>query len=340
MLVRIRSVHAFGRTDSLLSGGYFGDVNETLDQPAGTAPRIANAWNSLHFEFSAPLYAAQNSVEYSYQLKGFDNAWSAWSKRTEKEYTNLPAGAYTFQVKSKSNLGNESEPASYSFDVLPPWWLGTWAYTAYLLLIFILVWLLIRWQRKLFLRQQEQHDEEQKRLQYLHQLELEKSEKKIVKLKNEKLEAEIGHKNTELASSAMHLVQKGELLENIREELMRLKKGFSGEGSPEDFKKLLRILGEENKTDKDWEQFAVHFDKVHSDFLRTIKGLYPGLSAHELKLCAYLRMNLSSKEIARLENISVRGVEIGRYRLRKKLKITTETNLFDFLMGLHSPPNA
>ena len=88
--------------------------------------------------------------------------------------------------------------------------------------------------------------------------------------------------------------------------------------------------------DKDWEQFAVHFDKVHSDFLQILKAAYPVLSSHELKLCAYLRMNLSSKEIAQLENISVRGVEISRYRLRKKLRIPTETNLFDFLMELHN----
>ena len=71
-----------------------------------------------------------------------------------------------------------------------------------------------------------------------------------------------------------------------------------------------------------------------SDFLQILKSIYPALSAHELKLCAYLRMSLSSKEIAQLENISVRGVELGRYRLRKKLKISTETNLFDFLMEM------
>src|SRR6201985_4014653 len=120
---------------------------------------------------------------------------------------------------------------------------------------------------------------------------------------------------------------------------MRMKKGGgngNGEGSTDEFKKMLRILGEENKMDKDWEQFAVHFDKVHSDFLQILKGAFPLLSSHELKLCAYLRMNLSSKEIAQLENISVRGAEISRYRLRKKLKISTETNLFDFLMGLHA----
>src|SRR6202000_2338326 len=143
-------------------------------------------------------------------------------------------------------------------------------------------------------------------------------------------------------------VQKGELLGNIREELMRMKKGINGNGNgngdgnatAEEFKKMLRILGEENKMDKDWEQFAVHFDKVHSDFLQIMKRVYPSLSAHELKLCAYLRMNLSSKEIAQLENMSVRGVEISRYRLRKKLRIPTEIHLFDFLMEVHASANA
>jgi DNA-binding CsgD family transcriptional regulator len=198
------------------------------------------------------------------------------------------------------------------------------------------LYFLYYWQRRIFRQQQARHEEEQKRLQYLHQLEMEKSEKEIVKLKNEKLEAEIDHKNTELASAAMHLVQKGELLGNIREELTRLKKGVNGDTAAEEFKKMLRILGEENKMDKDWEQFAVHFDNVHSDFLQILKGVHPQLSSHELKLCAYLRMNLSSKEIAQLENISVRGVEISRYRLRKKLGIATEINLFDFLMEVHS----
>lgn len=333
---RIRTVKALGKTDSLLFGGYFGEVNDSVDQPPGAVYSISNQWSSLHFEYSSPLYAAQNSIQYSYLLKGFDKDWSSWSKKTEKEYTNLPAGAYTFEVRSKSNLGNESAITTYSFSILPPWYQTGWAYFIYLAAFAALVYLLYFWQRRIFVRQQARHEDEQRRLQYLHQLEMEKSEKEIVKLRNEKLEAEIEHKNTELASAAMHIVQKGELLGNIREELLRIKKSVNGDGAPDEYKKMLRILGEENKMDKDWEQFAVHFDKVHSDFLQILKSVYTQLSAHELKLCAYLRMNLSSKEIAQLENISVRGVEISRYRLRKKLGIPTETNLFDFLMELHT----
>lgn len=337
--VKIRSVRAFGKSDSLLFAGYYGEVGDSLDQPASAMYSLPSKWNSLHFEYSSPLYSAQNSILYSYCLKGFDKDWSLWSRKTEKEYTNLPAGTFTFQVKSKSNLGKESAISSYTFTLLPPWYQTDWAYCLYVLVFVGIVYLLYFWQRRIFRKQQEKHDEEQRRILYLHQLEMETSEKEIVKLKNEKLESEIEHKNTELASTAMHLVQKGELLSGIREELMRMKKGGNmgnGEGSADEFKKMLRILGEENKMDKDWEQFAVHFDKVHSDFLKILKSTYPTLSAHELKLCAYLRMNLSSKEIAQLENISTRGVEISRYRLRKKLKISTEINLFDFLMELHT----
>jgi DNA-binding CsgD family transcriptional regulator len=336
MQIEIRSVRIFGKTDSLLYGGYFGEVGEIRESPINSNKDISSNWNSIHFEYSSPLYVAQNSVNYSYLLEGYDKSWSSWSKKSEKDYTNLTAGKYTFLVKSKSNRENESAVSSYSFTILPPWYLTNLAFGLYSVLFISFNYLFYKWLRKKFLRQQARHDEEQKRLQYLHQLELEKSEKEIVKLKNEKLEAEIGHKNKELASAAMHLVQKGELLGNVREELIKIKNGSNGDGSPEEYKKMLKILNEENKMDKDWEQFAAHFDNVHSDFLKILKNIYPNLNAHELKLSAYLRMNLSSKEVAQLENISVRGVEISRYRLRKKLKIPTETSLFDFLIALHS----
>ena len=230
--------------------------------------------NSFHFEYSSPLYVHQSSIEYSYYLKGFDKDWSIWSKRTEKDYSNLPAGYYTFLVKAKNNLGSESAISSYSFTVLPPWYQTYIAYFIYVLLVAALIYILYSWQRKILLQQQKKHEEEQKRLQYLHQLELEKSEKEIIKLKNEKLEAEIEFKNMELASTAMHLVQKGELLANIKDEIMRLKNGSNANGSPDYFKKILHILNEETKTDKDWEHFAAHFDKVHSNFLRTLKTSY------------------------------------------------------------------
>ena len=329
--VHITMVAAGNNRDSLLFGGYNATVNEN-EQVSSRKASVSHKWNSFHFEFSAPVYARQSNIEYSYFLDGFDSKWSDYSRRAEKEYTNIPAGTYTFKVKARNNLGSESAVNSYTFTVLPPWYQSTTAYIIYILLLSYAGYLLYRNQKRKFRTQQLQHEEEQKKLQYLHQLELEKAEKELVKLRNEKLEAEIQHKNTELASTAMHLVQKGELLGKIKEQMLKLKKQPEAEGNSDELKKILRSISDEDKLDEQWEQFSMHFDKVHSDFLVAVKNKYPTLSANELKLCAYLRMNLSTKEIAQLMNISVRGVEISRYRLRKKLNIPTEMNLFNFLM--------
>ncbi|MBL0272833.1 MAG: hypothetical protein IPQ06_07095 [Chitinophagaceae bacterium] len=97
---------------------------------------------------------------------------------------------------------------------------------------------------------------------------------------------------------------------------------------------MIKTLSEDDNLDKEWESFAKHFDKVHSDFMVGLKEKHPTITPNELKLCAYLRMNLSTKEIAQLMNISVRGVEISRYRLRKKLQLPSEANLFDYLINL------
>ncbi len=132
------------------------------------------------------------------------------------------------------------------------------------------------------------------------------------------------------------LVHKGEILAKIKDELVRLRKISNAENVSEDFKKLIRALKEEDKMDEEWEQFATHFNNVHGDFLKAMKEAFPNLTPNELKLCTYLYMNLSTKEIAQLMNISVRGVEISRYRLRKKLQISTETNLYEFLMDFSS----
>ena len=161
-----------------------------------------------------------------------------------------------------------------------------------------------------------------------------KSQNEIVSLQNEKLEAEINFKNSELASSTMHLVKKGELLTKIKEELSHSLKNIANKVAVQEIKKVIKSVSDDDKIDQEWDAFAKHFDKVHSDFVVTLKKKYANLTANEVKLCIYLRMNLSSKEIAQLMNISVRGVEISRYRLRKKIGIPSETNLFDHLMSI------
>ncbi len=334
--VQVRAVRIINDRDSLLFGGYFRDVNEKQVQDEKNIPGIAYDWKSIHFEFSSSLFAYQASLEYSYRLKGFDEGWSAWTKRNEKEYTNLPAGGYTFEVKVRNNLGNESPVSGYSFRILPPWYQTALAKLIYLLLFCLALLGLYRWQRKKFLQQQQLFEEEQQKILYIHELERSKTENELVALRNEKLEAEINYKNSEMASSAMHLVKKGELLAKIKAELTLVMKKLKDEQAIAELKKMVKTLGEDDNIDKEWENFAKHFDKVNSDFVMILKEKHPTITGNELKLCTYLRMNLATKEIAQLMSISVRGVEISRYRLRKKLGISSEVNLFDYLINLNN----
>ena len=332
--VHVRAVRIIDTRDSLLFGGYLPISNEKKLQDENSVQQINNNWKTIRFEYASPLFGQQNNLEYSYRLRGFNDQWSDWSNKTEKEYTNLPAGTYTFEIKVRNNLGNESIPAYYGFSILPHWYQSTWVYIIYFLAFCLVAWLFYRWNRKKFHLQQKRYEEEQKRLQYLHQLEINKAENELVALRNEKLQAEIDYKNSELATTAMHLLQKGELLTKMKTELNQVMKVLSNEKEVNELKKMIKVLTEDDKVDKDWEHFAQHFDKVHNDFVIRLKEKHTTLSGNELKLCAYLRMNLSTKEIAQLMNISVRGVEISRYRLRKKLGIASSLSLFEYLMNL------
>lgn len=309
-----------GKADSILFGGYFAKG----DQSKKEKKRLDYDYNSLHFEYASTLFEQKENIEFSYQLKGYDEQWSAWNGKSEKDYTNLGPGNYTFMVKARNNLGNESEVVAYNFTIAPAWYRSNLAYLFYFILFIFLIYRLIKYQEK-------EHQKQQDKLRQKHQLEIERNEQQITKLQKKQLEAEVDFKNKELASATMHLVQRGKLLSKIGDELLPLVQQTTNKDTADDIKKVIRLLNEAKKLDHDWEQFAIHFDHVHANFLSNLKDKYPNLSPSDLKLCAYLKLNLSSKEIAQLLNITPRAVEVSRYRLRKKFGLTPDVNLFDFL---------
>lgn len=331
--VLLTSVKSIAEKDSVIFGGYFVKNNKIVSaQNTQQIASLSNHWNSFHFEYTSTLFAQKSNEEFSYKLIGFDKEWSQWSVKTEKDYTNLPYGKYTFSVKARNNLGAASAPVNYTFIVEPAWYQTVWAYLVYFLIIAYVVYIGVKAQQKRFELHQQRHEEEQKRLSYLHSLELDRNDKEIIALKNEKLEAELTYKNKELATLTMQMVDRGKLLLNIKDELMVLIKKLNIPDASYQFRSVFKLLSDTEKSDDDWDNFSMYFDQVHNNFITTMKSKFPGLSSTDLKLCAYLRLNLSSKEIAQLLNISLKGVEISRYRVRKKLQLSTETNLYDFLI--------
>ncbi|MGC3977481.1 MAG: LuxR C-terminal-related transcriptional regulator [Paludibacteraceae bacterium] len=98
------------------------------------------------------------------------------------------------------------------------------------------------------------------------------------------------------------------------------------------YDKLIRLLDENISSEDDWAIFQTNFDRIHENFFRNLHQKYPELTSNDLRFCAYLRLNLSTKDIAHLMNISPKGVEVGRYRIRKKIGIPSTKSLTEFMI--------
>ncbi|GGH16813.1 ligand-binding sensor domain-containing protein [Pedobacter zeae] len=326
--VVLGTVKLLGNKDSVVFGGYFVNKGSIVaKQDLQEIPEYVYSLNSIHFEYASTLFEHDKNIKFSYQLIGFDSEWSAWGTKSEKDYTNLPAGKYTFNVKASTGINNESEVVSYTFVVLPAWYNTIWMRMVYLILIVLALRLIIRWQKK-------KHIKEQERMSYLHQLELDRNEKEIVRLQNEKLEADVNYKNKELSTMTMHLVQRGKVLAKIKEVISAVIKNHDLNESSPSFRHLIRLIKDVEKKDQELDHMSVHFNHVNTEFFSRLKDLYPDLSQNDLKFCAYLSMNLSSKEMAQLMNVTIKAIEVGRYRLRKKLQLKPETNLYEFLIEI------
>jgi len=183
-------------------------------------------------------------------------------------------------------------------------------------------------------KEQEKHMAELKtRVEEFHHQGL-VAEKEIMKLKNEKLENEMVFRNKELANQTMSIIQKNQFLAKIKDELQRLRKKGDEEIQKNKLNTLLKKIDKEIDNKQQNHVFETYFDEVHNEFFTSLKSKYPQISPREMRLCAYIRMDLTSKEIAVLLNITERGVEIGRYRLRKKLELSRDTNLSTFLSNI------
>jgi len=294
--------------------------------------------NSFRFSFSTPVYDNPGNIEFSYKLAGYNDSWSAWSNSFSREFYNLPEGKFLFIVKARNQLGIESVSDSLEFTVLAPWYKSVIAYILYVIIIIssvlALVWAVNRrieiTNRKERLKHLREYQEKER--EYIRQAL--QSEKEIISMKNEKLRFEMIQQDKELANQAMNIVRINEFLLKVKEELLNLKKTCQEDKVNEKIISIMSRINREVGHNKQREVFEKAFDEVHESFMNRLKSKYPALTPTELRLCAFLKMNISTKEIAPIINISVRGVEICRYRIRKKLNIDRTTNLTSLLIDL------
>lgn len=282
--------------------------------------------NNIAFRFSVPEYQKYSTTRYQYHLSGQLNTWSPWSEQPEARFENLPYGRYTFKVRAKIGNKLSANVATFNFEVLPPWYLSRVALAVYLLLL-VAGAFIINGQYKRYYKKQQQRL--LKKTEEKHRLEQLENEQELVKLRNEKLQQDVASKNRELAASTMNIIKKNEFLIEIRDNLKQL-----NGNSEKQLKTLIRDINKDINEEDNWNMFKEAFNNADKDFLKKVKSLHPNLTPNDLRLCAYLRLNLSSKEIAPLLNISVRSVEIKRYRLRKKMELEHEKSLVEYILSV------
>ena len=213
---------------------------------------------------------------------------------------------------------------AYSFSVLYPWYISYWAIGIYFLVIILLSLFINNLYTRYYERKQIKYVEETKKELALKEL---SNTKALVEAKNDKLSQRIESKNRELAISTMSMIKKNTLLGAIKDQLIKVTE-------ISELQNVVKNIDQNINNQDDWNFFEEAFNNADQDFLKKIKDLHPKLTPNDLRLCAYLRLNLSSKEIASLLNISSKSVEIKRYRLRKRMNLEHETNLIGYILSV------
>ena len=301
--------------------------NETLRNVAiQSEGEFKSNENNITLNYTVPEYNKYINSEYQYLLEGFQNDWSEWSTKATVNFKNLAPGKYTFKVRAKYANTILQNTATYTFVVLKPWYLTNLAWFIYFLLMMVLAYFVNKAYRNYYHKQKEKLIEENNLLLEIKELE---NEQQLMKLRNEQLSQDVDNKNRELAVSTMSLNSKNELLAFIKEDLKKTNQNDSS-----NIKSVISTINKNITEEDSWNVFKEAFDNADKDFLKRIKQLHPILTPNDLRLCAYLRLNLSSKEIAPLFNISVRSVEIKRYRLRKKMDLQHENGLVEYILAV------
>jgi DNA-binding CsgD family transcriptional regulator len=309
-------------------------------QPKNDIPQINYSDNSLRFVSSAIWYENNDKTEFQYKLDGFDKEWTAWTTDNQKDYTNLSPGKYKFKVRARNVHKVTGTTAEYTFVILAPWYRTYWAYLLYLVVIVcILMFILEYYHNELkrknarleklvekrtaeLTRKQDALLEASLKNKELEQLRLEEE----LRFKNE----EVKLKSKELINFGMHIFQKKILIKSMKSKLTEFRDAAKADTKPL-FQELIELLNVQLRKDKESKIFQMHVKNVNAQFFNKLKEINPNLTKNELMLAALLSLNLSSKEIAAIENRTVRAIEMARYRIRARLNLKPNENLIEFL---------
>ncbi len=297
------------------------ELPHPIDYYASHDIEFPHSTNTIYVRFTLPDYESTGEIEYSYRLVGKEgNAnYSIPSQNNIATLSNLPSGDYVFQVKATIKGTNETFYSQLiHITVLPPWYLGWIGIIILLLFLSLIAWLIYNYL--------------QMKLKKQHQRISEKHERELAAVETKLLQEKVEKQNEELSRITKHMLQKSRIINKVDAEIEKL---AADKAVGTSHLRGLKMIVEKNRNpEKEWEMFEMSFNKTYDNYLVKLNNRFPGLTTGDLKLAAYIRMNISTKEISGLLNVSGKSVEMGRYRLRRKLNLLHDQNLTEFLMNL------
>jgi len=296
--------------------------------------------NELYMETYSSIYQTyktmgdyQSSLEYYERFRGIKD--SLFTEKSQKNFEELQTH-YETAKKEKELLTQEQEITLLKQQEHSQRLLKNLAFAAIFVALFV-IFLLVNRQRlkkKLTLETKKRSATEHRLKEEENLWHEEKSikEREVSTMRQKQLEEQIAHKERELATSSLYISQRNEMLEDIVKMLEEIIPEINLNAKNK-LRGINKIIHQNMDLREDWNTFKIHFEQVNPDFFSILKAEFPDLTPNYLKLCAYIKINLTNKEIAQLLNISPSGMKTARNRLKKKLNLDKLDKLNEFIMS-------
>lgn len=281
--------------------------------------------NSIRFSFHVPCFQKHEPIVFQTRLLGAKDQWSSWGLEATQEYYKLKPGNYVFEVRFKKGAQLGEETLRYAFNIARPWYLTDLMVILYIGLIALTVSLIFRLghrYRKVQIRLREEKADRIQQLELLHQ------KNNLIQGENDQLRQELHQKKRELTFTHQNILKNNSILTRVKANLEREESNYPK------LQETLQLIDKNLNSQDDWQNFEKSFNELDNNFIVKIKTQHKSLTPQDIRLISYIRVNLDSKEIAELLNITTKSVEMKRYRLKKKLNLKQEDKLSDYILSI------
>lgn len=310
-IASVESVDANGNTE-------FKKINNDDKEPVEVPGNIS-------FKIRYPSYNL-TTPRFVYTLEGAQKQFQT-TDQPRISYVGLEHGSYTFHATMIDDLGNPISHVKYDFVVPVPLHLTYWAKALYALLLGGAIAAFTKiYTRRQVNRQRREHEIER----VSQNVKILEQERIISEQQKQLLQNELSAKSKELASMALEASYKHQVIENLKESIGGQRR--MGILESKEIDSLIKTINSDIGDNEFWDIFHNNFDLIHENFFRNLRKQFPALTPIDMKFCALLRLNMSTKDIAKFTHLTIRGVETARYRLRRKLGLDSKVSIVQFLI--------